>query len=126
VRRVDGSVGWTFSRALPIEDEGGEIVEWFGAASDVTERHRAEEHLQLVVNELNHRVKNNLAMMVAVASQTFRNAKTMDEAAESLTARLAALAHASDLLTGDAWAGPSIRGWSRKRCGRTAPMASVV
>ncbi|WP_420142133.1 PAS domain-containing protein, partial [Sphingomonas sp.] len=57
VRRMDGSDGWVFSRAVPIRDEQGEIVEWFGAASDVTERHRVEEHLRLVVNELNHRVK---------------------------------------------------------------------
>ena len=110
VRRVDGSIGWTLSRALPVLDEAGETVEWFGAASDVTERHRAEEHLKLMVHELNHRVKNNLATMLAVTSQTFRNAKDMPDAEESMTARLEALAHASDLLTGDAWVGPSLRG----------------
>jgi PAS domain S-box-containing protein len=110
VRQLDGTIGWTFSRALPIQDEAGEIIEWFGAATDVTERHRAEEHLQLVVHELNHRVKNNLATMLAVTSQTFRNARDMQDAEASVTARLEALAHASDLLTGDAWAGPSLRG----------------
>src|ERR1044072_4237738 len=36
VIRVDGSLGWTSSRAIPLLDEHGEIVEWFGAASDVT------------------------------------------------------------------------------------------
>jgi len=40
VLRVDGSLGWTFSRATPLQDANGEIVEWFGAASDVTERKR--------------------------------------------------------------------------------------
>mgnify|MGYP002623647730 FL=1 len=45
VRRVDGSVGWTFSRAIPIFDSNGEIIEWFGAASDVTEAHEAREAL---------------------------------------------------------------------------------
>ena len=45
VRRVDGSLGWTFSRAVPLLDESGEIVEWFGAASDITARKRAEERL---------------------------------------------------------------------------------
>jgi len=45
VRRADGSVGWTFSRAIPRRNTGGEIVEWFGAASDVTERKQAEEAL---------------------------------------------------------------------------------
>ena len=45
VRRVDGSVGWTLSRAIPLLDSDGEIVEWFGAATDVTERKRAEEEV---------------------------------------------------------------------------------
>jgi PAS domain S-box-containing protein len=46
IRRKDGSLGWTFSRAVPLKDANGEIVEWFGAASDITERKRAEEKLQ--------------------------------------------------------------------------------
>jgi len=46
VLRVDGSLGWTFSRAIPLLDENGEIVEWFGAASDVTHRKEAEQALR--------------------------------------------------------------------------------
>src|SRR5208282_1768882 len=46
VLRADGSLGWTFSRAIPRQDANGEIVEWFGAASDITERRRAEDALQ--------------------------------------------------------------------------------
>jgi PAS domain S-box-containing protein len=111
VRRVDGSTGWAVSRALPIRDpESGEIVEWFGAATDITERRRAEEHLQLLVDELNHRVKNTLAMIEAAIRQAFRRARTLGEAEASLKARTGALAHASDLLTGDARVGRSLRG----------------
>jgi PAS domain S-box-containing protein len=43
VRRMDGTVGWTLSRAVPLLDSGGNIVEWFGAASDITDRKNAEE-----------------------------------------------------------------------------------
>ena len=46
VRRLDGTLGWTFSRAIPILDDAGEIVEWFGTASDVTDRKRIEQALQ--------------------------------------------------------------------------------
>jgi PAS domain S-box-containing protein len=46
VLQVDGSVGWTFSRAIPLVDANGTIVEWFGAASDITARKRAEEALR--------------------------------------------------------------------------------
>jgi len=46
VIRVDGSLGWTYSRAVPILGANGDIVEWFGAASDVTHRKRAEQALR--------------------------------------------------------------------------------
>ena len=46
VLRVDGTLGWAFSRAVPIRNEQGEIVEWFGAASDITKRKRAEDELR--------------------------------------------------------------------------------
>ena len=46
VRLADGSLGWTFSHAVPMLDAAGEIVEWFGTASDVTERKRAEHALR--------------------------------------------------------------------------------
>ena len=42
VVKVDGSMGWTLSRALPLLDSNGEIVEWFGMAADITERKIAE------------------------------------------------------------------------------------
>jgi signal transduction histidine kinase/PAS domain-containing protein/ActR/RegA family two-component response regulator len=43
VVQVDGTLGWTFSRAVPLLDKRGEIIEWFGAASDVTARRQAED-----------------------------------------------------------------------------------
>ncbi len=45
VHRVDGTLGWTSSRAIPIRDEHGAIVEWYGAASDITARKQAEQAL---------------------------------------------------------------------------------
>ncbi len=47
VMKADGTMGWTFSRAIPILDDNGNILEWFGAASDVTERKRIEEALRI-------------------------------------------------------------------------------
>ena len=46
VLRVDGSLGWALSRAIPLLNSSGEIVEWFGAASDITLRKTAEETLR--------------------------------------------------------------------------------
>jgi len=45
VLRADGSPGWTFSKAIPILDEQGHIIEWFGSAKDITQRKEAEEAL---------------------------------------------------------------------------------
>ena len=53
VIRVDGSIGWTHSRAVPVLDRQGEVTEWLGTASDVTQRRQAEEALQ--VSELRYR-----------------------------------------------------------------------
>jgi PAS domain S-box-containing protein len=46
VLRADGTPGWTFSRAVPILDKQGEIIEWVGTASDITERRAAEDALK--------------------------------------------------------------------------------
>jgi len=46
VRRLDGTWGWTFSRAVPILNAQGEIIEWFGTASDVTARKESEAEMR--------------------------------------------------------------------------------
>jgi signal transduction histidine kinase len=46
LRRVDGTFGWTLSRAVPLVDEHGNITEWFGAARDISKRRNAEEALR--------------------------------------------------------------------------------
>ncbi|MBX9814297.1 MAG: PAS domain-containing protein, partial [Sphingomonas sp.] len=57
----------------PMRDEAGAIVGVVGVASDVTERNRQQRHLRLMVDELNHRVKNTLAIVQSIAHQTFRH-----------------------------------------------------
>jgi PAS domain-containing protein len=49
VRRSDGTAGWTFSRAVPLFGDGGQILEWFGAATDVTERRRTEARREALI-----------------------------------------------------------------------------
>jgi C4-dicarboxylate-specific signal transduction histidine kinase len=45
VQRLDGSLGWTFSRAIPLRDKHDKVIEWLGAASDITARKQAEQAL---------------------------------------------------------------------------------
>jgi PAS domain S-box-containing protein len=68
VRRLDGSLGWTSSRAIPIFDDQGKLVEWIGMASDITERKRLEESLRQAdrrkdefLATLAHELRNPLA-----------------------------------------------------------------
>lgn len=57
VRRADGTLGWTYSRAIPLMDGKGEIIEWFGAASDVTARKEAEENYRKLAETLDAEVR---------------------------------------------------------------------
>ena len=61
VRRIDGTLGWTLSRAVPLFDANGNITEWFGAASDVTARKNAEAALRELNETLERRVTEALA-----------------------------------------------------------------
>jgi signal transduction histidine kinase len=61
VRRADGTLGWTHSRAVPMFDARGEVVEWFGAASDVSERRQAAEEIR----QLNANLEKNVAERTA-------------------------------------------------------------
>lgn len=104
--RRDGS---TFPLELSIAEWRDGWQRYFtGVMRDVTERKRAEELQRLLVNELNHRVKNTLATVQSVAGQTLRNASDLVEARDSLTTRLLALARAHDILTRESWEGAEL------------------
>ena len=93
----------------PILDGNGEVTGIFAEGSDVTERHRSEEHQRLLLNELNHRVKNTLTTVQSIASQTLRSAPTTQAAREAIEARLLALSRAHDVLTRENWGGAWLR-----------------
>ncbi|MGA9510727.1 MAG: PAS domain S-box protein [Candidatus Sulfotelmatobacter sp.] len=57
VRRTDGTLGWTNSRAVPLLNLNGEILEWFGAAGDVTARKQAEENFRQLAQTLDAEVR---------------------------------------------------------------------
>jgi len=93
VRRVDGSHGWTLSRAVPMFRDDGTIDEWIGAASDITERKMAEEKLKEqdrrkdeFLAMLAHELRNPLAPIGAAADLLQRAAP--DEAMVRTTSRI--------------------------------------
>lgn len=72
---------------------------------DISERKKAEEHQRLLINELNHRVKNTLATVQSITTQTLRGSVTPVETREALESRLFALSRAHNVLTRENWEG---------------------
>jgi two-component sensor histidine kinase len=69
---------------------------------------RAAEHQRLLIDELNHRVKNTLATVQSISAQTLRTAENTGEASEALERRLLALSRAHDVLTRESWEGANL------------------
>jgi PAS domain S-box-containing protein len=111
VKQRDGSWRWLSAWGL-VEFEGRgadrKPVAIAGASRDLTEIKSAEEQQRLLVNELNHRVKNTLATVQSIAIQTLRSADDLKSARNALDTRIISLAHAHDLLTDRSWAGADI------------------
>ena len=109
LRGKDGEYRWFLSRALPIHDEDGRVVRWFGTNTDITERLQAEEQRTLLINELNHRVKNTLATVQSLAMQTLKQDEQNKDALALFNSRLGALSRAHDILTHENWKGAQLR-----------------
>lgn len=94
-----GSVGtWWDIAVTPIHGLDDRPESILAVARDITELKEAEARQTLLMQELAHRMKNTLALVQAVAAQTLRNAESLEAAADSLAARLLALAQAHDVL----------------------------
>jgi PAS domain S-box-containing protein len=83
IRRTDGTLGWTYSRAVPLLDVNGEIVEWFGAAADVTARKEAEERYRKLAQTLDAEVRARTRALEEQSNQvrelSWRLLRTQDE-----------------------------------------------
>lgn len=101
---------WLGARGRVVErDAQGRATLVFGVNFDITERKAAEERQRLLLRELNHRVKNTLATVQALASQTVRHSRNPRDFLEAFSARLQALGAAHNLLSDGEWRGIAIR-----------------
>jgi PAS domain S-box-containing protein len=92
----------------PVTDSTGAVTGVFAEGHDVTERVRGEAHQRLLINELNHRMKNTFATMQAIVMQTLKGPISLDDAREALSARILALSRAQDVLTRENWDGADL------------------
>lgn len=109
VREEDGTVGGVIGI---ITDESDRVRASRLLALEIEHRRRIERHQNLLLDELNHRVKNTLAAVQAMAMQTLKGVDA--PARDAFLARLFALSGQHDLLTMDNWEGASLEGVVRR------------
>lgn len=108
VHNTDGSWRyWEINSGLTFDD-AGVPVGLHVVGRDITERKTLERHQRILVAELNHRVKNTLAIVQSLAYQTFRKGEPSRESVAAFEGRLEALAAAHNLLTGRNWEAASV------------------
>ena len=107
--RKDGRIIWVSVRSSPVRDADNRLLYLVRVVQDITERKAAEQRQKLLMDELNHRVKNTLATVQSLAAQTARNAHTPSEFRERFEGRLIALSKAHDQLTVHHWESADLR-----------------
>ena len=106
LKAADGSFHPFLPRVQPLKDDQGRVLRWFGTNTDISEQKRVEAPSALL-NELNHRVKNTVSTVSAIASLSLRELPR--ENIETFHDRLVALSRAHDLLTRRNWKATDLR-----------------
>jgi PAS domain S-box-containing protein len=96
LRRHDGVYRWVMARAIPVKDEHGRVLRWFGTAVDIDSVHRMSESRDLLARELSHRIKNIFAVVSGLVSLQARKRPEHKAFAEELIGTIRALGRAHD------------------------------
>src|SRR3984893_2401677 len=99
---------WAAIFISPVRDEGGEVVQHFASFVDLTKQKQEQAQSTMMINELNHRVKNTLATVQSIVWQALRSGSDPKVIRESIESRLFALSRSHDLLTRQNWEGAGL------------------
>ncbi len=113
VQMAEGRLMTIDFQIAPMRDDEGQIIGLIPSAIDIDQRKRAEAHRELLINELNHRVKNTLAVVQGIALQTFTGPGVANRMA-AFQSRLSALAAAHNLLAQSSWEKTSLEALARR------------
>lgn len=102
LRRYDGVYRWVLDNGKPFDREGF-FAGYFGSCIDIHDRKELEAANALMVSELNHRVRNNLASIKGLINQTSKTAETTDAMTRILSFRVEGLALAHSVLAQHGW-----------------------
>ncbi len=95
----DGQYRWFQTRATPVRDEGGTIVEWLGTSTDIHELRELQERQRVMVSELQHRTRNLLGVVRSMSEKTARGSVDLVDFRGRFGDRLEALARVQGLLS---------------------------
>jgi PAS domain S-box-containing protein len=107
--RKDGTGGWVRVSCTAVRDASGKFLYAVRIVEDITERKQAEERQRLLIDELNHRVKNTLATVQSLAWQSARQGVSPEAAQERFQGRLLALSRTHNLLNETLWEGACLK-----------------
>jgi PAS domain S-box-containing protein len=108
-RPSDGTFRWIHSTAFPLRDDYGRVQRIAGISRDITDTKQLIEHQAILVAELQHRVRNIMAMIRAIASRMAETSRDVEHYADALIGRLNALARTQSMLTRAGNAGVDVR-----------------
>jgi PAS domain S-box-containing protein len=101
--RKDGGEFWAALFVSPVRDEDSDIVQYFASFVDLTQHKEDAAQSKMLIDELNHRVKNTLSTVQSIVWQTLRTPSDPKVIRESIESRLFALSRSHDLLTREKW-----------------------
>nr|WP_274597240.1 PAS domain S-box protein [Microvirga tunisiensis] len=108
-QRRDGSRGWARVTSTAVRDAAGAFLYAVRVIEDITERRQADKRQKLLIDELNHRVKNTLATVQSLAWQAARPGVPPQVAQERFQERLLALSRTHNLLNETHWEGAALK-----------------
>lgn len=110
LRDAGGDYRWVLGRALPMHDEQGTIIRWFGTCTDIHDQKIAAEQREIVAHELSHRIKNIFSVVSGLIMVSSREHPEIKSVADDLRSRIMALGKAHDFVRPHSEASRSHRG----------------
>ena len=106
--RKDGTQFWASGEMMVLRSENGSAEGFLKILRDRTEERQAVERQKLLMHELNHRLKNSLAVVQSIITQSLRNAGSIEEGGAALQSRIAAYSRAHDILLHENWTSTTV------------------
>lgn len=107
-RRKDGSEFWASLFVSSVCDETGAVVQHFMSFVDLTRHRQDNARCEMLIDELNHRVKNTLSTVQSIVTQALRRPTEPAAIREAIESRILALSRSHDLLTSAKWEGTGL------------------